>query len=299
MRSDEQLLGQVPDFVFFDAPLLKATPAQEGGERFIYLEASREDRDQQNEVVLSKALKDSADHFLKFGNLDLDHKSMPSVARQYGIDNPEAWEIGVPTEVKFRDGATFVKARLFSGDTPLAERANMVWDSMTKLNPPARWYPSVGGAVLAKSVKLDPDTGEKTAVVSKVRWSNLALSRQPVNQHVGAVATVPFGALAKSWTPDGLNLAKALEAGYGTDSASLVEGAALRKQSLHGVPANYYDLRDVLSKNMISGDVGSDPSTADLIDYCSSRFGLSPDEAAEFVERFMRDLKNGLKRRKS
>lgn len=299
MQTDAQLLGQVPEFVFFDAPLLKASPAQEGDDRFIYLEASREDRDQQNEVVLSKALQDSADHFLKFGNLDIDHKSMPSVARQYGIADPESWEIGVPTEVKFRDGATFVKARLFAGDTPLAARAAMVWDSMTKLSPPARWYPSVGGAVLAKSIRVDPDTKEKTAVVSKVRWSNLAISRQPVNQHVGAVATVPFGALAKCWTPEGLVLSKALEAGYGTDSASLAGGAALRKQSLHGAPANYYDMRDSLAAGLRSGDAGANPGAADLADYCTARFGLSPDEAAEFVERFMRDLKNGLQRRKS
>src|SRR3546814_19196264 len=87
-------------------------------------------------VVLSKALQDSADHFLKFGNLDIDHKSMPSVARQYGIADPESWEIGLPTEVRFKDGVTFVKAKLFSGDTPLAARANMVWDRMTRLNPP-------------------------------------------------------------------------------------------------------------------------------------------------------------------
>lgn len=298
MRSDEQLLGQIPDFVFVET-MLKAVPAEEAGERFIYLEASREDRDQQNEIVLSKALQDSADHFLKFGNIDIDHKSMPSVARQYGINDPESWEVGVPSEVKFRDGKTFVKARLFSGDTPLADRANMVWDSMTKLNPPARWYPSVGGAVLEKSVKIDPETKDKVGVVTKVRWSNLAISRQPVNQHVGAVTTVPFGALAKAWTPEGLNISKALEAGYGTDSAALAGGAALRKQSLHGAPVSYFEMRDTLSKLMLDGSVGANPGARELAEYCSVKFGLSPDESAEFVERFMRDLKNGLKRRKS
>lgn len=299
MQTDAQLLGQVPEFVFFDAPLLKATPAQEGDDRFVYLEASREGVDQQNETVLTKALQDSADHFLKFGSLDIDHKSMPAVARQYGIENPETWEIGVPTEVKFQGGATFVKARLFSGDTPLAEKAQMVWDSMTKLSPPARWYPSVGGAVLAKSIRIDPETKNKVAVVSRVRWSNLAISRQPVNQHVGAVTTVPFGVLAKCWTPDGLVLSKALEAGYGTDSATLQGGAALRKQSLYGTPISYYEMRDSLADGIGSGDVGDDPGSVQMTEYCTSKFGLSPDQAAEFVERFMRDLKNGLQRRKS
>jgi hypothetical protein len=296
METDEQLLGKVPDFISIES-MLKATPAEEAGDRFIYLEASQEGRDQQNEVVLCKALQDSAEHFLKFGNLDIDHKSMPSVARQYGITDPEAWEIGQPVDVKFKDGVTFVKARLYSGDTQLAARANMVWDSMTKLNPPARWYPSVGGTVLAKSAKIDPETKEKVAVVTKVRWTNLAISRQPVNQHVGMVATVPFGALAKSWTPDGLNLTKALEAGYGTDSATLEGGGSLRKQSLHGVPANYYEIRDVLSDDLRRGLVGDDPGLKEIAEYCSFKFGLSPDQAADLVKRFARDLNHVLKRR--
>lgn len=298
MRTDEQILGDIPEHIFFEAPMLKAVPAEEAGERFIYLEASREDRDQQNEVVLSKALQDSAAHYLKFGNIDIDHKSMPSVARQYGIADPETWEIGVPVDVKFKDGMTFVKAKLFEGDTALSSKADMVWESMTKLNPPARWYPSVGGSVLAKSVSLDPDTGDKYAVVTKVRWSNLAISRQPVNQHVGAVTTVPFGVLAKAWTPAGLNMTKALEAGYGTDSASLDGGAALRKQSLHGSVSNYYDLRDALSKDMSGGLTGENPGASDLVAYCSTKFGFTPDQAAEFVERFMRDLNFALKKRR-
>src|SRR3546814_20057952 len=93
MRSDEQLLGAVPDFICIES-MLKATPAEEAGERFVYLEASKEGRDQQDEVVLYKAMQDSADHFLKFGNLDIDHKAMPSVARQYGLADPESGEIG-------------------------------------------------------------------------------------------------------------------------------------------------------------------------------------------------------------
>lgn len=292
MRSDEQLLGQVPDFLSFES-MLKATPAEEAGGRFIYLEASREQKDQQNEIILSKALGDSAEHFLKFGNLDIDHKSMPSVARRYGIEQPELWEVGVPVDVKFREGATFVKARLFSGDTPLAQRANMVWDSMTKLDPPKRWYPSVGGAVMEKSIRVDPKTRERVAVVSKVRWSNLAISQQPVNQHVDGISTVPFGALAKSWTADGLIICKTLEAGYGSDVSSLTGGSALRVQSLHGVPASYVDFRDALAGEIGDGKVGQ--SKTDLVKHCGEVFGLSSDAATEWVTRFLRDLKSGLR----
>lgn len=294
MRSDEQLLGQVPDYISFES-MLKATPAEEAGERFIYLEASREERDQQNEIVLQKALGDSADHFIKFGNIDIDHKTIPAVARRLGIADPEMWEVGAPVEVKFRDGVTFVKAKLYSGDTPLAARANMVWDSMTKLNPPKRWYPSVGGSVLEKAIRIDPATKERVAVVSKVRWTNLAISQQPVNQHVGGISTVPFGALAKSWVGGELIISKALEAGYGSDVSQLTGGSAMRIQSLDGVPQSYTEFRDRFAKKFLEGASGMGKSTGEMAAFCGREFGLSSDEAAEWVSRFLRDLKTGLR----
>ena len=295
MNRDEELLASIPDFFSIEC-MLKATPATEGTERFVYIEASNEGRDQQNEIVLAKALEDSADHFLKFGNLDLDHKSMPSIAAMYGINDPESYEIGNPVEVRVDGKSTFVKARLFSGDTPLAARANMVWESMTKLNPPKRWYSSVGGKPLAKSIRLDPKTGDKIGVVSKVRWTNLALTAQPVNQHVSGVSTVPFGVLAKCWTPEGFDIAKALEASYATDAAGKAGGAALGMQSLDAGPQSYFDFRDRLAGALRSGEVKSQ-SMNGLIQYSVDKFNLSPDEAAEWVDRFLSDLKSSLSKR--
>lgn len=278
MRTDEQLLGLVPEFVFFEA-LLKATPAEEQGNRYVYLEASREDVDQTGEMVLQKALGDQTQNFLKFGNIDIDHLSMPAMAKRHGIENPQAYEIGVPVDVKFQDGATFVKAQLYSGDTPLAANANMVWDSMTKLNPAKRWYPSVGGAVLAKSVKMVG--GKRVVVIDKVRWNNLAISQTPVNQHVDGISTVPFGALAKSWTGAGFVLQKSLEAGYGSDVACLTGGDAFRVQSLDGVPQTYEEFRDAVSGGVIA-----------LLDITGKKFGISSDAATEWTARFLRDLKS-------
>ena len=297
MNRDESLLANIPDFLSIEG-MLKATPAEERGERFIYLEASREARDQQDEIVLAKALAESADHFLRYGNIDIDHKSMPSVARNYGIESPELWEIGVPVDVRVDGASTFVKARLYSGDTKLAERANQVWESMTRLNPPKRWYPSVGGAVLAKSVKLDERTGDKVGVVSKVRWTNIGISATPVNQHVSGVATLPFGVLAKSWTPDGFTMSKSLEAGYGSDVATLTGGSAIRAQSLDGVVQSYFDFRDRLAGAIKSREAKI--QTVDgLVAYSVKEFRLSPDEATEWVDRFIGDLKTRLNTRGS
>lgn len=300
MRSDEQILAGIPDFLSIEC-MLKATPAQEGGNRFIYFEAANEGRDQQDEVVLAKALEESADHYIRYGNIDVDHKSMPSVAKMYGIERPELWEIGTPVDVRFDGSSTFVKAQLFSGDTALAENANLVWDSMTKLNPPRKYYPSVGGKVLAKSFKLDPETGDKVGVVSKVRWTNVAISQHPVNQHVGGVATIPFGVLAKSWGAEGLDMTKALEASYATDARAKVGGSALGKQSMDrgsNTPRSYFDFREKLSKAVNSGIVDS-LSQDGLVSYSAGNFGLSYDEAAEWVDRFLGDLKSGLSKQRS
>jgi len=300
MTREDALLSSTPDYISMDY-MLKATPAQEGDSRFIYFEASNEGRDQQDEIVLAKALEESASHFLSFGAVDLDHKSMPSVAKMYGIERPELWEIGTPVDVRFDGSSTFVKAQLFSGDTPLAENANLVWDSMTKLNPSRKYYPSVGGKVLAKSLKIDPNTGDKIGVVSKVRWTNVAISQHPVNQHVGGVATIPFGVLAKSWCPEGFDLTKALEASYATDARAKTGGAALGLQSLDRgskTPRSYFEFRDHLAKAINDGIV--DRMSADgLVSYSAGNFGLSYDEAAEWVDRFLGDLKSGLSKKRS
>lgn len=281
--------------------MLKARPAEEGGERFIYLEAAREGVDQHNECVLAKALEDSAEHFLKFGNIDLDHKTMPVIAKAYGLSAAEtqSHEIGRPEEVRVDGQSVLVKARLYKGDTPLAANANMVWDSMTKLSPPKRWYASVGGATLAKARVVDPKSRAPIDLVTRVRWSNLAISQQPVNQHVAAVSTIPFGALAKCWTPNGFDMVKALEASYATDAAAKTDGAAFGKQSLDtggNQPKSYFEFRDMLSADLMNGAV-SDKTMHGLLQYAGQKFSLAPDEAAEWVDRFLSDLKSSLSKR--
>jgi hypothetical protein len=297
MNRDTNFLNGQANGIFSIEMMLKATPAMEGDRRFIYLEASTEKRDLQGEMVLAKALEASADHYLKFGNIDIDHKSMPAVAAMYGIEKPALWEIGSPVDVRIDGASTFVKAELLRGDTPLAENANEVWDSMTKLRPARKWYPSVGGKILAKSAEIDPKSGDKVGVVSAVRWTNVAISQQPVNQHVGGITTIPYGILAKSLAADGtFDFAKALEASYATDAAGKTGGAAFGMQSLDtggGLPHSYFDFREMLSKAINKRLVPS-KSQEGLMDYAVSHFSLSHDEAAEWVVRFLGDLQKRL-----
>lgn len=289
MISDDVLLASCPDYISVGG-LLKASPSEEGGERILYFEASNEDVDHQNEVVLQKALAASADYYLRHGNVDLSHYSL--LGPKSGIADFMSYEIGKPIDVAVNGKRTFVKAQLYRGESPMAKNANMVWDSLTKQSPASRWYPSVGGAVLAKSIKIDPDSKERVAVIEKVRWNNVALDRCPVNRTVPEVSTAPVGTFAKSL---GGFVVKALEAGYGTDAASLTGGAALRTQSLHG--AGYLRAREKVSRAMLKGDLGANPGPHEIMDFVSREFGVSPEEGAEFTERLLGDIHRNLKRR--
>lgn len=292
------MLADCPDYVSVGS-LLKAHTATEGERRFIYFEASNEGNDQQNEVVLAKALNDSRDIYLRHGNVDVDH--FTQIGARLGIPDYPFYEIGQPVEVGQRGGATFVKSELYRGTTKAAEMANTVWSSMTELNPPQRWYPSVGGAVLQKSVETDPKTQARRAVIAKVRWTNVGLSKTPVNQHVGACQAVPVGIFAKSMVAADMldmSLIKTLTAGYGTDSASLTGGAALRMQSLDGAPKNYFDFRNKLATAIQTGAVDQGDH-AGLTSYSASQFGFSRDDAAEYVERFLRDLHAGIQKKRT
>lgn len=291
-QEDLTLLAGVPEYISVGG-LLKATPMEEGGGRFIFFEASNEDVDHQNEVVLQKALEQSSDFYLRHGNIDLSHFSI--LGPKAGIPNYMEYEIGKPVAVRIDGKHTFVKAELYQGESAMARNANMVWDSLTRQSPPSRWYPSVGGSVLAKSVKLDPATRNKVAVIEKVRWNNTALDRCPVNRTVPEISMAPVGAFAKSL--GGFVITKALEASYATDAIGKTGGGALGMQSLDGAPSNYFEFRKFLSSAMVSRKVGANPGIKDLVTYSETKFGLSRDEAAEWVERFLRDLKTGLKKR--
>jgi len=275
--------------------MLKATPFQEGEKRYVYIEASDETTDAQNEVVLQKALQDSAPYFKKYGNLDIDHITM--IGAKVGIPNYSQFEIGHPVDVTFNRDKTFVKGEIVSGDGPAADKGNQFWASMTERNPPAKWYPSVGGAVLARDVEIDPTTQLKKAIVKKVRWSNIGFSRTPVNQNVATVATVPFDILAKCWGVGGLDLAKAMEASSSTDVSALTGGGALGHQSLdHGIK-KYLDFRNALAADLSAGTLGDDPSMKDMARHAHTKFSLPIEKSAEWVERFARDLKTGITQR--
>jgi len=259
--------------------LLKATPAEESGRRILYMEASNEDPDYQNEIVLQNALSESADYYLRHGNIDLSHYSI--LGPKSGLANFMEYEIGKPIDVQVSD-RTYVKCELYTGESPMAKNANMVWDSLTKQNPPSRWYPSVGGVVLSKSMQIDPLTGKKVQVVDKVRWNNIALDRCPVNKTVPEVSSAPVGVFAKSM--NGFVI-KALAASACTDTAQLTGGGALGRQSLDGAQAE--QTAAVIARLLRTNQLPPKQILPYLVDN-----GYSTDEAQAIYHHFITVLQN-------
>lgn len=294
--NDGVAMHSTGDYISLGGLFCKATPKEEDGHRYLYLEASDESVDHQNEKILQSALADSADYFLRHGNIDISHYTL--IGLKHNIPNHLSYEVGKPREVKLGKGSTFVKAELYQsangGTSAQAENADMVWKSLTMQKPPMSWFPSVGGSVLDKGPAFDPETHEQITVVRKVRWNNIGLDRTPVNRSVPEVSLTPLGTFAKSMGAIVL-LAKTLTAGYGTDSAQLSGGAALRRQSLHGVPAIYEDFRERLAKH-ITANRHLPLGAHELMDHSINAMRLDPANASEWVERFMRDLHTELNR---
>lgn len=265
--DDTALLQRVPDYLCI-THMLKATPRTEGDKRYVYIEASNEDLDQQGEIVLAKALEDSKDYFLQYGNLDIDHYTQ--IGPRMGIPNAASYEIGRPVSVSVTGGKTLVKGLIATGTGSAATHANTFWDSLTAINPPQRWYPSVGGAVIGKEVRIDPKTKQKRTVITKTRWNNIGFSKTPVNPSVPTVSTIPFGALAKSWVlGGGIDIVKALAVQAPLD--------------------NYFDFRNRLSADIRANKVKL-RSSRDITNYVSTAYNLTADTASEWVERFLENL---------
>ncbi len=253
--------------------MLKATPHTEGGDRFIYLEASNEALNVKNEAILSKALEDSADYYLRYGNVDLDHFTQVNPAR--GHHDRYLFEIGQPVDVRVDGKRTFVKGQIFSGEGPAAEKANEFWESITSVNPAQSWYPNIGGQVLEKSERTNARTLAKQSMVTRIRWTNIGMSRSPTNSDAPVASTIPFGVLAKCWGASGLNMTKAISL------------------NLKAEIADYWQFQDRLSADLLKSS--TPPSIDRIFDLATSRYGMNPDIAAEYTERLMFNIGRSLK----
>jgi hypothetical protein len=192
---------------------------QEGTDLMVYLEASNENLDQDEESVLQKALMENKDYYLQNGVISYDH--LHTRMKDPGM------VIGEPIDVKFNleTRSTLVKGRLYEKN----ENAVKVWNN---LQSRAKYGASVGGAILAKS---------KSSQITKVVWNDTAITPSPVNTTVkGNVQMVPFKEFCKS-----------LMAGSGVDAAQFTGGRALTPEVSHGVDDAVYGIAKKLFDELL------------------------------------------------
>ncbi|MGH7238593.1 MAG: hypothetical protein ACREHG_00855, partial [Candidatus Saccharimonadales bacterium] len=185
--------------------LLKAS--EEEGKWIMYLEASNEALDQEDESVLQKALKDAAPYYLEHGNISWDHKH-----KDLKTDFDPKYIIGEPLDVAFTDDTrqTLVKGVLYKYN----KLAQSLMDNL--MSGSTRFGSSVGGYTLHKD--------ELRKSVDQVYWDEIAITWKPVNDlTLGTVGLVPYR-----------EFVKALTAGSGVDASTYTGGRALISEYLQG-----------------------------------------------------------------
>lgn len=188
---------------FKTVQLIKAE--EEGSNWVVYLEASNENKDQDDEITVLKALKDAADYYLSHGVISWDH--------QHKLQKDPSFIIGEPMDVAFTETkSTLVKGLLYKEN----RRAQGVMENI--LSSTSRFGASIGGYILKKAIE------NSQKLIRKVIWDDTAITHKPVNDTtLGHVQLVPFSAFAKSLT-----------AGSGVDASLFTGGRALTPESLQG-----------------------------------------------------------------
>jgi hypothetical protein len=201
-------MGSFDDRIYLELTLSKSLETDAAGNYIVYAEASNENLDFQDQVVLQRALLDSKDYFLKNGVISWDHLHLKT--------NDPSYIIGEPLGVEKRGGKTFVKAMLYKGNKIVEDLVSKLKNGSTVIKT------SVGGKRPVVVQDFDTKLRKPIEKIVSVLWDELAITFKPVNQTLSPVA-LSSSAFVKS-----------LSAGYSTDSATATGGAALIPQDLEG-----------------------------------------------------------------
>ncbi len=198
---------------FLDFEFCKSVAGEERDGNYVFqVEASNENIDFQDQIVLQDALLKSKDNFLKNGVISYDHLHRRKDQDGNMISDP-SMIIGEPIDVWTDGNKTFVKGILYKANEMAQEVVKLLKSGSTRIRA------SVGG--LFPEIVKGKDGVER---IVSVLWNDLALTPCPVNNTVSAAS------FAKSFTPE--TFARALAAGAETDGASKTGGAALIQEDL-------------------------------------------------------------------
>lgn len=227
----------------------------EFGNYIFEVEASNENLDLQNQIVLQRALLASKDEFLKGGVISCDHLHKRK-DKHGNMISDESMVIGEPIDVKTNGKSTIVVGKLYKTNKKANEFIDLLKAGSTRVRA------SVGG--IFPKVINDIKTGVEK--VTSVLWNDLALTVTPVNNTVG------YATFAKSMNPD--EFCKALMAGTGTDHAAFAGGRALISEDTKDQEI-INELVTALKNDEVNGETGA---IAFLMDR-----GLSENESRQVV----------------
>jgi hypothetical protein len=257
MANTERLTN--PFYTPFSNVLIKG--AEEDGRWIVYLQASNEIKDQDDETVEVSALKKARDYYMSHGILSWDHK--------HKVTGDPGFIIGEPLDVRFNsNNETLVKGFLYKYN----DIAQKVWKNIR--SKARRLGASIGGGILQKA----------ESTIKQVVWDETALTHKPVNDGtLGTVQIVPFEAFAK-----------ALTAGGGVDAAAFTGGRALSPESLQGSTVDVIpmsDVRGMFSDLLKAIRDGKITNYNDMINFVYDR-GYEGNTAARIVNYIARKIPN-------
>ncbi len=165
--------------------LLKAdTPFE--GERLVRMQVSSQEKDSENDVILQKALLASANYYVSYGNVDLDHMTLVGYKLQLP-HVPQWYELGNPLEVvdlgNYKTEILWQCKRNPRGFDPENNVYDFFWQSLF-LDPPTKWRASIAGPIH----EVDDKVEGHRYVVEKMQWINTAVTKVPVNYNIEGIA---------------------------------------------------------------------------------------------------------------
>ena len=242
------------------------------GNYLFEVEASNENLDLQNQIVLQNALMESKEEFLKGGVISYNHLHKRK-DEQGNVIADDSMIIGEPVDVLFDEKTkkTIVKGKLYATNEKAKDIIKMLKAGSTRVRA------SVGG-IFPKVIKNVKTGVEK---ITHVLWNDLALTTMPVNNTVG------YAVFAKSMTATQfveslpIEIKKSLCAGYNTDSATTTGGQALIPEDTNTKTIDATETAQTLKANTPDADIQE--AVAGLVEMLNRGRVNGKQDAADYL----------------
>lgn len=242
------------------------------GNYLFEVEASNENLDLQNQIVLQNALMESKEEFLKGGVILYNHLHKRK-DEQGNVIADDSMIIGEPVDVLFDEKTkkTIVKGKLYATNEKAKDIIKMLKAGSTRVRA------SIGG-IFPKIIKNVKTGVEK---ITHVLWNDLALTTMPVNNTVG------YAVFAKSMTATQfveslpIEIKKSLCAGYNTDSATTTGGQALIPEDTNTKTIDATETAQTLKANTPDADIQE--AVAGLVEMLNRGRVNGKQDAADYL----------------